>query len=396
MSQPLVRAVQVRKSYGSNEVLKGIDMEVSAGEVVCLLGPSGSGKTTFLRCINQLEDIQAGRIFVDGDLMGYKLKGERLHRLKDKEIAAQRREIGMVFQRFNLFPHLTAIDNVMEAPVRVQGRPRAEVRAEATELGTTPRGEWKHYRRVEAGEVAGAVVDGRPVGGWLVDVAAVLADRASGVAFTRDLLARTAERTPRLGCFGLHEWAMAYRSDVHGVRHSQLPLRLGAEGTDAVVEGSRIRCTHFDAFRFFAPEARDRNEGDDGVLPTRAGMREMEQPGCLHAGMDLYKWAYKLVPVVDSDLLADCFDLAWDIRRLDMEASPYDLTGVDDLSDGRGGYAAVRIEEPAGRAEYARRQREFAARGQALRVRLLAVLDAAAGAAPGTGPDAEWTSSARP
>ena len=272
----------------------------------------------------------------------------------------------------------------------------AAARAEAAELGTTPRGEWKHYRRVEAGEVAGAVVDGRPVGGWLVDVAAVLADRASGVAFTRDLLARTVERTPRLGCFGLHEWAMAYRSDVHGVRHSQLPLRLGAEGTDAVVEGSRIRCTHFDAFRFFAPEARDRNEGDDGVLPTRAGMREMEQPGCLHAGMDLYKWAYKLVPVVDSDLLADCFDLAWDIRRLDMEASPYDLTGVDDLSDGRGGYAAVRIEEPAGRAEYARRQREFAARGQALRVRLLAVLDAAAGAAPGTGPAAEWTSSARP
>ncbi|MEK4242111.1 amino acid ABC transporter ATP-binding protein [Janibacter sp. FSL W8-0316] len=134
MSQPLVRAVQVRKSYGSNEVLKGIDMEVSPGEVVCLLGPSGSGKTTFLRCINQLEDIQAGRIFVDGDLMGYKLKGERLHRLKDKEIAAQRREIGMVFQRFNLFPHMTAIDNVMEAPVRVQGRSRSEVRAEATEL----------------------------------------------------------------------------------------------------------------------------------------------------------------------------------------------------------------------------------------------------------------------
>ena len=134
MSQPLVRAVQVRKSYGSNEVLKGIDMDVHAGEVVCLLGPSGSGKTTFLRCINQLEDIQAGRIFVDGDLMGYKVKGERLHRLKDKEIAAQRREIGMVFQRFNLFPHMTALENVMEAPVRVQGRSKAEVRTEALEL----------------------------------------------------------------------------------------------------------------------------------------------------------------------------------------------------------------------------------------------------------------------
>ena len=135
---PLVHAVQVRKSCGSNEVLKGIDMDVTAGEVVCLLGPSGSGKTTFLRCINQLEDIQAGRIWVDGDLMGYRDQGtpgaSKLHRLKDKEIAAQRREIGMVFQRFNLFPHMTARENVMEAPVKVQGRRKAEVRAEADAL----------------------------------------------------------------------------------------------------------------------------------------------------------------------------------------------------------------------------------------------------------------------
>ncbi|UBH24735.1 3-methyladenine DNA glycosylase [Micrococcus porci] len=257
----------------------------------------------------------------------------------------------------------------------------AAATAEAAELGTAPRGEWRHWRRVEPGEVVGVVLDGREVGGWTVDVPAFLADRASGVAFTRELLERTAGRPARLGCFGLHEWAMAYRSDVHGVRHSQLPLRLGAAGTDAVVEDQRIRCTHFDAFRFFAPEAVPLNEGAEGVQPTRAGMRDMEQPGCLHAGMDLYKWAHKLLPLVDSDLVADCFDLAWDIRRLDMEASPYDLTGVDDLSDGLGGYTPVRIETPEGRAEYARRQRGFAERGQALRARLLAALEAGARAA---------------
>jgi polar amino acid transport system ATP-binding protein len=129
-----VHAVNVSKSFGSNEVLKGIDMDVRKGEVVCLLGPSGSGKTTFLRCINQLETINGGRIWVDGDLMGYVDKGGRLHRLHDKDIAAQRRDIGMVFQRFNLFPHLTAIGNVMEAPIQVKGEKKAEVRARALEL----------------------------------------------------------------------------------------------------------------------------------------------------------------------------------------------------------------------------------------------------------------------
>jgi polar amino acid transport system ATP-binding protein len=129
-----VHAVNVSKSFGSNEVLKGIDMDVRKGEVVCLLGPSGSGKTTFLRCINQLETINGGRIWVDGDLMGYADKGGRLHRLHDKDIAAQRRDIGMVFQRFNLFPHLTAIGNVMEAPIQVKGEKKAEVRARALEL----------------------------------------------------------------------------------------------------------------------------------------------------------------------------------------------------------------------------------------------------------------------
>lgn len=130
----LVRAVNVTKSFGKNEVLKGIDLHVDTGEVVVLLGPSGSGKTTFLRCINQLETIDGGRIFVDGDLMGYADKGSHLQRLTDKQIAAQRREIGMVFQRFNLFPHMTALENVMEAPVQVRGTGKAEAKAEAQRL----------------------------------------------------------------------------------------------------------------------------------------------------------------------------------------------------------------------------------------------------------------------
>lgn len=247
--------------------------------------------------------------------------------------------------------------------------------AEAERDDAPHRGAWRHVRRTGPGEVPGA-----PEGGWAVDADTFAADRATGVAFTAELLARTAGRSPRLGCFGLHEWAMAYRSEVHGVRHSQLPLRLGAAGTDAVVQSQRIRCTHFDAFRFFAPEARGLNEGADGVLPTRAGMRDMEQPGCLHTGMDLYKWAYKLVPWVSSDLVADCFDLAWDIRALDMRASPYDLTGVTDLAGGD--YPPVRIETPEGRAEYVRAQRGFADRGQALRARLLAAIS------PLTGDDA--------
>ena len=131
---PLVRALNVHKSFYGNEVLKGIDIDVAAGEVVCLLGPSGSGKTTFLRCINQLETIQGGRIWVDGDLAGYVEKGDKLHRLGEKQIARQRRQIGMVFQRFNLFPHKTAVENVMEAPVQVGGVSKSEARKRALSL----------------------------------------------------------------------------------------------------------------------------------------------------------------------------------------------------------------------------------------------------------------------
>jgi polar amino acid transport system ATP-binding protein len=130
----LVRAINVHKSFYGNEVLKGIDIEVAAGEVVCLLGPSGSGKTTFLRCINQLETIQGGRIFVDGELAGYEDKHGKLHRLGDKQIAAQRREIGMVFQRFNLFPHKTALENIMEAPIQVKGLRKSDAEKRGREL----------------------------------------------------------------------------------------------------------------------------------------------------------------------------------------------------------------------------------------------------------------------
>ena len=133
-NQPLVHAVNVTKAFHGNEVLKGIDMDVASGEVVCLLGPSGSGKTTFLRCINQLESIDGGRIWVDGDLMGFADRGGTLHHLTDKQVAAQRREIGMVFQRFNLFPHKTALENVMEAPIQVKGERKKDVKVRALAL----------------------------------------------------------------------------------------------------------------------------------------------------------------------------------------------------------------------------------------------------------------------
>ncbi|WP_456849164.1 amino acid ABC transporter ATP-binding protein [Geodermatophilus sp. SYSU D00742] len=133
-AQPMVRAEGVRKSFGHVEVLKGIDLEVAPGEVVCVIGPSGSGKSTFLRCVNHLEKIDSGRLWVNGHLVGYREHGGKLHELHDRQVAAQRREIGMVFQRFNLFPHMTALQNVMEAPVQVKGVRKEEARARAVEL----------------------------------------------------------------------------------------------------------------------------------------------------------------------------------------------------------------------------------------------------------------------
>ena len=131
---PMVRAWGLRKSFGRVEVLRGIDFEVQPGEVSCILGPSGSGKSTFLRCINHLEKINAGELSVDGELVGYVRKGENLHELKENEVAKKRAEIGMVFQRFNLFPHMTALGNIMEGPLTVRGEPKKVVRERAQAL----------------------------------------------------------------------------------------------------------------------------------------------------------------------------------------------------------------------------------------------------------------------
>jgi ABC-type polar amino acid transport system ATPase subunit len=131
---PMVTADRISKSFGSNNVLRSISLEVQAGEVLCIVGPSGSGKSTFLRCINHLEKIDAGRLFVEGQLVGYRQKGDKLHELKPKEAALQRRDIGMVFQRFNLFPHMTALENIIQAPMRVKRIPKAKATLRAREL----------------------------------------------------------------------------------------------------------------------------------------------------------------------------------------------------------------------------------------------------------------------
>ena len=132
--EPMVKAERVHKRFGRLEVLRGIDLQVEVGQVFCLIGPSGSGKSTFLRCINHLEKINAGRLSVDGELVGYRQQGGKLYELRDKEVCQKRQEIGMVFQHFNLFPNMTALGNVMEAPVRVKKEPKAAVRTRALEL----------------------------------------------------------------------------------------------------------------------------------------------------------------------------------------------------------------------------------------------------------------------
>lgn len=208
-----------------------------------------------------------------------------------------------------------------------------------------PHHDWPHYRSGPAG-----------LG---VDLAGFAERRRGIVQFVRRLMRSTLDRPGSYGCFGAHEWAMVYRQSPDERRHDTWPLRADPERIAAVVEQRPLACTHVDAFRFFTDAARPLNqwqlERDDQLA--------REQPACLHAGMDLYKWAYKLIPVTSSDLVLDCFELAQRIRYVDMQASPYDLTAL--------GVEPIEIDTAAGRMTYARKQREFVAAAGPLRRRLL-------------------------
>lgn len=199
--------------------------------------------------------------------------------------------------------------------------------------------------------------------GVLLNVSALKPQRREFVSWLRDLIQVTDERPAFFGCFGMHEWAMVYRQTGDEVRHNDWPLRFPPEELAQIVEATPLRCTHYDAFRFFTKPARPLNK----IQPTRDGLHENEQRGCLHANMDLYKWATKLAPFGSSQLTADCFELARDIREVDMRASPYDLRTL--------GFEPIAVENESGRAEYEQHQRDFAARGQPLRSRLLALCE---------------------
>ncbi len=220
---------------------------------------------------------------------------------------------------------------------------------------------WTEYREVP-------LEDGTM--GVSIRAGALTPTRRDFVRWLHDLLEATAQRPAFFGCFGLHEWAMVYRQEPNAARHAEWPLRFSSAEIARIVEAGPVRCTHFDAFRFFTPEARPLNR----VQPTRDTVPLYEQRGCLHAGMDLYKWAFKLAPFTPAECLADCFALARDIREVDMRASPYDLAAL--------GFPAIRIESPAGRDEYEMHQRAFAARGEPLRERLRALCEHLLQAAP--------------
>jgi hypothetical protein len=218
------------------------------------------------------------------------------------------------------------------------------------------------YREVATGSGRALTVD--PAG---------FASRRVGLAWVEGLVRRTAQRPALTGCFGLHEWAMVYGLEQDQVRHETWRLRLEPAQVREVVDEVGLRCTHYDAYRFFTDEAATLNP-----LPlTRETQPDHDQPGCLHASMDLYKWSSKYVELVGSDLVADCFALAREARRLDMEAAPYDLRAL--------GYEPVAVETPEGRAEYVRRQRELMESAAQLRHRLADALAAALAAVDGGG-----------
>lgn len=213
------------------------------------------------------------------------------------------------------------------------------------------------YTRDEAGRAA-------------VDARAFAEARATTLDFTAELLLVTASRPAQFSCFGMHEWAMVYGLEPEDTRHSGLPLRFGPADVRRIVDENGLRCTHFDAFRFFTDEAAPLN----AHRLRRSDQVAMEQGGCLHANMDLYKYAGKLLPLTPSELLLDCYELALEIRALDMQASAYDLSGW--------GYPAVPVETPEGKSTYVRLQREFATRAEGLRHGLLEVVEDALSASP--------------
>jgi hypothetical protein len=196
-------------------------------------------------------------------------------------------------------------------------------------------------------------------GGVVLNASAFPAHRVSYLKWAVEYLTAVSAREPAFGCFGLHEWAMVYR-DLN-VRHPYVPLRLSRAETDAFVESQSLRCTHYDAFRFFTKEAAPRNR----VALTRIDTVEYDQPGCLHVVMDLYRFAYKIAPFGPSEVMADAFELASSARELDMRASPYDLSAY--------GYSPVRIETREGREEYIAGQRDVWAKSVPVGERVLGV-----------------------
>lgn len=267
------------------------------------------------------------------------LERERAHQARAEVLTAEHRDRAARGEKHPVWDFLFTYYSYKPAQLR-RWHPGA-----AVELQQAPeRLAWRWYS--PGGTDDGAVPDADLFAHEKADLAGLI----------ERMLRRTALRPGQFGCFGLHEWAMVYRADEH--RHP-VPLRLGQTGTDLVVESHDLRCTHYDAFRFFTPEAVPRNRTE----LTRDDQPLFEQPGCLHAGMDLYKWAVKLGPLVPGELLLDAFELARDIRLLDMQAAPYDLAPW--------GIVPVPIETAEGKAEYVRQQRVFAERGARLRAELL-------------------------